>query len=104
MARNQGMDTAEGKSRKNSVSHTLQKTDQLHHRKDLLKLKMDEFCVDVDFQLGVPMIILDIIHALTGHNFVQEVQSIAGGTETIVRQDPDSYELMRFKDNLVEEV
>ena len=43
-----------------------------------MKLKMEEFCLDVDFEYGVPVLMLDIIQAFTGYDFLTEIkQSIA---------------------------
>ena len=57
----QGKDSQEYKARKQSITHTLEKTDQLHHRKDYSKIKMDEFCSQIDFRFGIPILMLDII-------------------------------------------
>lgn len=57
----QGKDGAEFRARKNSITHIFEKTDQLYQRKDPSKIKMDEFCLDVEFTYGVPIIVLDII-------------------------------------------
>lgn len=51
----------------------MHKTDQMYYRKDSTKIKMDEFSMDIDFKYGVPMIILDFIHAVTGYNIVEQI-------------------------------
>ena len=38
----------------------------MYHKKDNTKIKMDEFSIDIDFKYGIPLIILDVIQALTG--------------------------------------
>ena len=57
-------------ARRNSLAHLCNKTDQMYHRKDQKKIKMEEFAVDIEFKFGVPMIILDLIHALTGYDII----------------------------------
>lgn len=47
----------------------------MYKRKDLKKLKMEEFVVDVPFKYGIPMIILDIISALTGFDVISAVKN-----------------------------
>jgi hypothetical protein len=46
----------------------------MYHRKDPKKVKMDEFAMDVNFKYGVPMIILDLICALTGYDIIGAVK------------------------------
>ena len=66
-AANGGGDTLQ---RRNSLAHLCGKTDQMYHRKDPKKVRMEEFSMDVKFKFGVPMIILDLIHALTGFDII----------------------------------
>jgi hypothetical protein len=46
----------------------------MYHRKDPKRIKMDEFAVDINFKYGIPMIILDLIHALTGYDIISVVK------------------------------
>ena len=39
-----------------------------------LKIKMDEFSCDIDFKFGVPLMILDLIHALTGYEIIEDIR------------------------------
>ena len=56
--------------RKNSMVHLFDKSDQLYQRKDPKKLRIEEFSSEVSFKYGVPMIILDLINALTGAEMI----------------------------------
>jgi hypothetical protein len=47
--------------RRNSMVHLFDKTDQLYHRKDPKRFKIEEFSTEITFKYGVPMIILDLI-------------------------------------------
>ena len=60
--------------RKNSLTHLFGKVDQMYHRKDPKRIKMDEFSVDINFKYGIPMIILDLLYALTGYDIVSVVK------------------------------
>jgi hypothetical protein len=46
----------------------------MYHRKDPKRVKMDEFSVDINFKYGIPMIILDLLYALTGYDIVSVVK------------------------------
>ena len=50
------------------------KADSLYRRKDPKKIKMDEFALDIDFKFGIPLIILDMIYALTGYDIFAEIK------------------------------
>ena len=70
---NQGKDGIEYRARKNSATHIFEKTDQLYQRKDPMKIKMDEFCLEVEFTYGVPIIILDVVQAFTGYDILSDI-------------------------------
>lgn len=46
----------------------------MYHRKDPKRVKMDEFSVDINFKYGIPMVMLDLIFALTGYDIVSVVK------------------------------
>ena len=50
------------------------KVDKMYHRKDPKRVKMDEFSVDINFKYGIPMVMLDLIFALTGYDIVSVVK------------------------------
>lgn len=99
----QGKDTAEYRARKNSVSHTLEKTDQLHQRKDPLKLRMEEFCLDIEFKFGVPILILDIIQAFTGYDLLADIKAEVSPPQLIERINPDDEQLVNYKATLIDD-
>lgn len=72
------------------MAHLVNKTDQLYHRKDQTKIKMDEYSLEVEFKYGVPMIILDVIHALTGFDIINHIKEDIEPSSKIDRMDPDS--------------
>ena len=68
------------------------KTDQMYHRKDPTRIKMDEFSVDIEFKYGVPMIILDVINAFTGFDIIEiikESQDVRDTSDQIERMNPE---------------
>lgn len=68
------------------------KTDQMYHRKDPTRIKMDEFSVDIEFKYGVPMIILDVINAFTGFDIIEiikENQDVRDTSDQIERMNPE---------------
>ena len=54
---------------------------------------MDEFCVDVEFSYGVPVIMLDIMKALTGHDFLEDIQKAISPPQVIERLNPEKFEM-----------
>ena len=48
------------------MGHHVTKTDILYKRKDPKKIKMSEFVVDTQFKYGLPMLMLDLLHYITG--------------------------------------
>lgn len=100
----QGKEGAEFKARKNSASHVLEKTDQLYQRKDPSKIKMDEFCLELDFKYGVPVMIMDVIQAFTGYNHFHEIDREVSPPRLIERMNPDDENFINYKqDNLTDE-
>ena len=75
----------------------IHKTDQMYHKKDPKKIKMEEFSVEIDFRFGVPMIILDLIHGLTGHNIIDQVKNTLEPPQNIIRMNPDAENFMLMK-------
>ena len=77
-------------ARRKSIAHLMGKTDQMYHRKDHTRIKMDEFSVDFEFKYGVPMIILDVINAFTGFNIIEIFQENQDTSDQqIQRMDPE---------------
>ena len=54
-----------------------------------MKLKMEEFCLDFNFKYGVPVLILDIIQAFTGYDFLTEIKQSIAPFLLIPRLNPD---------------
>ena len=46
----------------------------MYKKKDPKKIRMDEFSCDIDFKFGVPLIVLDLIQALTGYQIIDEIK------------------------------
>ena len=87
-----GQQTGENSyARRKSLAHLINKTDQLYHRKDQTKIKMDEYSLEVKFKYGVPMIILDVIHALTGFDIIHRIKEDIEPSSKIDRMNPDSF-------------
>ena len=47
----------------------------MYFRKDPKKVKLDEFSLDVDFKFGIPLVVMDVIYAMTGFNIIEDVKS-----------------------------
>ena len=52
---------------------------------------MDEYSLEVEFKYGVPMIILDVIHALTGFDIINHIREDIDPSSKIDRMNPDSF-------------
>lgn len=50
---------------------------------------MNEFAMDIEFKLGVPLIVLDIIKNLTGQNIAAQVKEEMKPKRPVIRMDPD---------------
>ena len=93
----------ESLARRNSTSYWLSKTDQMYHKKDSSKIKMDEFSIDIEFKYGVPMIILDVIQAFTGFTINENLQRELSPPRIIERMNPDDDNFINYKSSLIEE-
>ena len=81
--------------------HLFDKTDNLYQRKDPKKLKIDEFSQEVTFKYGVPMIILDLIQALTGFDMIAQVKKGVDNPGNILRLNPDDEDFLQYKMNIL---
>ena len=43
------------------LSNLISRSDSMHLRKDLKKIKLEEFVCDIEWKYGLPMIIMDVI-------------------------------------------
>jgi hypothetical protein len=43
------------------LSNLISRSDSMHQRKDLKKIKLEEFVCDIEWKYGLPMIIMDVI-------------------------------------------
>ena len=75
----------------------------MYHRKDPKRIKMDEFAVDINFKYGIPMIILDLIYALTGYDIISVVKKDFDNKGFIQRMNPDLEEFQNYQNNILEE-
>lgn len=64
---------------------------------------MDEFSLDVEFKYGVPIMILDVIQAFTGHDLHQEIRREVSPTRLVERMNPDNEQFVNYKMNLTDE-
>jgi len=64
---------------------------------------MEEFACDVDFKFGVPLIILDMIYALTGHEVIGDIRKCVIPPSNIERLNPDCPDLGLHKADIDEE-
>lgn len=83
--------------------HIFDKSDQLYQKRDPKKLRIEEFSSEVSFKYGVPMIILDLIQALTGANFIAKVKKEVDKKTYVTRLNADNEDFMLYKLNLLDE-
>ena len=76
----------------------------MYHRKDPKRIKMDEFAVEINFKYGIPMIILDLIHALTGYDIIGVVKKEFDNNGIIQRMNPDREEFQLYQSNIQDEM
>lgn len=60
--------------------------------------------MDVEFTYGVPVIMLDIMKAFTGHDFLEDIQKAISPPQIIERLNPDKFEFAKYRDGLTEEM
>ena len=58
---------------------------------------MEEFCCDIDFKYGIPLIVLDLINALTGYEIIEEIKKQIVPPKHIERLNPDGAEFQNDK-------
>ena len=76
----------------------------MYKRKDPKKIKMDEFVVDVNFKYGVPMLMLDIINALTGFDIISQLKDEFEPVKTIQRLNPENENFIVLKNKIPDEM
>ena len=64
---------------------------------------MNEFAMDIEFKLGVPLIMLDIIKNFTGQNLAAELREEMKPKRPVVRMNPDDDHFQILKSDYVEE-
>jgi len=92
-----GNSGGDSQARKNSLAHLCTKTDLMYHRRDPKKIRMDEFAVEINFKFGVPLIILDVIHALTGFDVISQIKKELIPNKYIQRLNPENEQFLNFK-------
>jgi hypothetical protein len=65
---------------------------------------MDEFVVDVNFEYGIPMLMLDIINSLTGFDIIGEIKKEFEPKQAIVRLNADNEEFTAFKNRIPDDL
>ena len=64
---------------------------------------MEEFAVDIDFKFGVPLIILDMLYALTGYDIISDIKKYVIPPTNIERLNPDCPNLSIHKADIDDE-
>jgi hypothetical protein len=64
----------------------------MYRKKDPKKIKMDEFVVDVNFKYGIPLLMLDIINALTGFDIITQIKQEFEPKHAVLRLNADNEE------------
>lgn len=75
----------------------------MHLRKDLKKIKLEEFVCDIEWKYGLPMIILDIIQTLTGFNVIEMIKKELEPPHNIDRMNAEDEAFLTIKNNIIEE-
>jgi hypothetical protein len=83
--------------------HLFDKSDQLYQRKDPKKLRIEEYSSEVSFKYGVPMIILDLINALTGAEMIAHAKKEIDKKTYVTRLNPDNDEFIIYKLDVLDE-
>jgi hypothetical protein len=60
--------------RKNSIGNLLKKAQELYQSQEVVQLNIDEFCKDVAFQFGAPLLVLDVFENLTGSRIINKIK------------------------------
>ena len=76
----------------------------MYRRKDPKKVKMDEFVVDVNFKYGIPMLMLDVINALTGFDIITQIRDELEPKKVYQRLNPDNENFIMLKNKIPEEL
>ena len=64
---------------------------------------MDEFSCDIEFKFGVPLMILELIHALTGYEIIDDIRKHVIPPKNIERMNPDCMAFLNDKNGIDEE-
>ena len=66
-------------------------------------LDADQFCDQIQFRFGIPLIVLDFIDFMTGSDFIANVQLNVNPEPLIDRFDPQNTEFKDLKDKVEDE-
>lgn len=75
----------------------------MHQRKDLKKIKLEEFVCDIEWKYGLPMIIMDIIQSLTSFNVIDTIKKELEPPHNIDRMNAEDEAFLTLKNNIHEE-
>jgi len=70
----------------------------------LKKIKLEEFVCDIEWKYGLPMIIMDIIQALTSFNIIDMIKKeLEPHPHNIDRMNAEDETFLTLKNNIMEE-
>ena len=90
--------------RRGSLGHVINQANKLYGtRNQLPQLTLDEFVNNVNFQFGVPLIVLDYVDAITGSDFIQKLHEHINPPKNVERFDPLSRDFTELKNQIDDE-
>ena len=89
--------------RRNSFGGLFKRVQELYQSSEVTSLNSDEFCKDVIFSFGVPLLIIDLFENLTGTKIVPKLREQMSVNTHVVQVEQYDEELAAMKLHIHEE-
>jgi len=84
-------------ARKGSMSYLINQANIMYNKTDNVKLTQEEFCNDIEFTYGVPLIVLDFVDGICGTEFIKEIREIKRPWRLVNRMEQYDIEFNEMK-------
>jgi hypothetical protein len=89
--------------RKNSIGNLLKKAQDLYQGQDVMMISQDEFCKDIHFLFGVPLLVLDVFENLTGSKIIPRLRDSVYVPQTVTYVDQYDEDIMIMKGHICDD-
>ena len=91
------------RGRRSSIGNLLKKAQDIYQAGDIVSINQDEFCKEVHFQFGVPLLVVEIFENLTGSKIISKLKKSMLSNAGAVKVEPYDEELLLLKSQIHED-